>query len=249
MNRFVFISAIIFLLFAACDDVGKNEQLERGKALFESTSLSANNDIACVSCHPAGHLDRQTHEISLLGRNWKTQTLWNVAFTGPWLWDGSQTNLRELNRVLVNDMMGKNPPITEQELDDLTAYVSSIKSPVSPFLNSDFKLNDLQARGKQIFEDPNRGNCTRCHYGEFFTDNNVWQVKIIRNDSIVNGPRIETTSLSGMWDNQPYWHNAQFETIADLLNGHTWIVGPNFTITPPLTSSEKTALTAYLNTL
>lgn len=230
---------IIFIIFS-CSNVVRDTQLEKGKALFEDFSLSKNNTLACISCHPGGNTDRKNHEIGILNRTWDSQTLWNVKHTGPYMWDGEFPNLRSLIKNVVELVMESPKPISDEDLDALTAYVESLKSPVSPFRDTHGNLNELQKTGKAIFEDPNRGNCNKCHLGEYFTDG---QQKLVGKDSL----KINTPSLNGMWDTAPYWHNGRFKTIRELIDGHTWIVGPNDTIN--FTEKEKIALEAYLNAL
>lgn len=241
------LTIILFLLIFSCEETKVDDQIARGKILFHSTALSANNDIACMNCHPYGNVDRRNWDVGLSDgnggtRKWDTQTLWGVDKTAPYLWDGSVSSLKETIRHVVDVVMGQNtnPPISESDLDDLTAFTASFPVPISPFLNTDGSMTDLQKKGKKIFEDPNRGNCTKCHFGESFTDNKKWKV---------GNFWIETPSLLAMWDTHPFWHNGKFKTVWDLLEGHTWIVGPNDTISPALSFDEKKALEAYLNAL
>jgi cytochrome c peroxidase len=236
---------IFILIIISCTEVFRDSQIERGKELFEDVNLSGSKELACISCHPNNNTDRKNHMITILGRTWDSQTLWNVKNTGPYMWQGEFSDLRAVIKVVVEDVMLKPTPISNLDLDALTAYVKSIKSPISPFRDTHGKLNALQLKGKEVFEDPARGNCLKCHFGEFFTD--AQNHKVARNnlDSLL----INTPSLNGMWDTAPYWHNGQFKTIRALIDGHAWINGLNNKIKPPLTEDEKVSLEAYLNAL
>ena len=236
---------IFILILISCNEVFRNSQLERGEELFNDVSLSATGDLACISCHPNNNTDRKNHSISILGRTWDTQTLWNVKNTAPYLWQGEFSDLKTVIKIVVDSIMQKPNPLSEDDLNALTEYVNSIKSPISPFRDTHGKLNEQQLKGKEIFDDPSRGNCLKCHFGDFFTDGQNHKVARTGLDSLP----INTPSLSGMWDTAPYWHNGQFKTIRELIDGHAWINGLNNKIKPPLTENEKVALEAYLNAL
>lgn len=254
MKKLITLSLVIFLtLLFACEETPAEAQLLRGQKLFQDPSLSASGELSCETCHPYGNVDRRQWNVGLpngLGgtRTWDTQTLWGIKNTGPFMWGGELTDLKTLVRHVVDEVMGGGvtTPISESDLDDLTAYVESFPMPQSPFLNTDGAMTELQKKGQRIFEDPQRGDCGRCHVGEFFTDNKVWMVK---NKANSNEFGIETPSLLGMWDTYPYWHTGGMATVRDVLEKHTWITGPNKVIEPPLTSGEKDALEAYLNSL
>lgn len=251
---------LIIVLLLSCSNRDADSIILRGKELFQSVNLSANKNISCVSCHPNGNVNRQSVNVGLTNgngptRKWDTQSLWNVKFTSPYLWGGEsaaffggnwKNQLRETHRHVVDQIMGMPGGISESDLDALTEYVASLRSPKSPFLKSDGNMTDDQLKGKFIFENTNRANCISCHRDEWFTDNQIYPLKNLLGDTIA---MIETPSLSAMWDTAPYWHNGQFKTIKDVLNGHHWIVGPNKTISPPLSSEEKEYLEAYLNAL
>lgn len=250
MKKLLLHLLMIALLLIACEETAADEQLLRGKALFQSKSLSADGSLSCETCHPYGNVDRRQWNVGLpngLGgtRTWDTQTLWGIKDSGPYMWGGELTSLRDLVRHVADQVMG-GTPISESDLDDLTAYVESFPMPQSPFLNTDGSMTEIQKKGKRIFEDPSRGNCTACHFGKTLTDN---KTRAVGNKQNANTFSIETPSLLGIWDTFPFWHDGSMATMKDLLNGHTWIVGPNKIISPPLTSDEKVALEAYLNAL
>lgn len=230
---------ILFVLLFSCENIERNKQVEQGEKLFNDASLSFNGEISCATCHPSGNMDKKNWNV-LLGREWNTQSLWNVMDTGPWLWDGKDMTMKDLITFVINNSMGSPRSLSDSEMDALIAYMETIKAPVSPFLNTDKSLTDIQKEGKALFENPNRANCIKCHNGPFFTDQKKWNV---------NGTMIDTPTLLGMWDTSPYWHNGSMATIRDVINNHPWIVGPNNTISPALTSREKIALEAYLNSL
>lgn len=240
--KYIFFS--VLLLIVSCAEVSRNSQIELGKSLFENESLYKTNadlkNLACVTCHPMGNMNNSAVDNVVeagLTRQWNTPSLWNVDKTAPYLWGGEHSDLTVLTNALMTSFM-KTPPSTE-EVNAMVAYISSIPSPISPFLNTDGSMTESQKRGKILFD--GRANCVRCHGGNWFTDNKRWLV------DATNNVWIETPSLNGMWDTAPYWHNGNMKTIQDVFTNHKWIKQDSIVIN--FTASEKLDLEAYLNSL
>jgi cytochrome c peroxidase len=101
-------------------------------------------DVAVLSDADTSHLGRFAvdDEFSSLGA-FKTSTLRNIAVTAPYMHDGSLATLREVvehynNGGVTNPDDPVNPFIsggirplnlTEQEIDDLVAFMESLTSP------------------------------------------------------------------------------------------------------------------------
>jgi cytochrome c peroxidase len=70
-----------------------------GRKLFFDKRLSADNSISCASCHDPNHGFSEPRAVSIgvrgvLGER-NTNTLLNIAFTSPLMWDGRATTLEE----------------------------------------------------------------------------------------------------------------------------------------------------------
>jgi len=108
----------------------------RGAALFESDATG------CADCHrPPLFTDRQRHDVGTGGHpderkgpDFDTPSLRGVLATAPYLHDGRATTLRE---VLVEhnpvDRHGVTTHLTEQELDDLIAFIVSLPFEIEIF--------------------------------------------------------------------------------------------------------------------
>lgn len=83
-----------------------------GKKLFDSTELSGNRRIACVSCHlpNAAWADRKAKPIADNGRPMarRSQTLYDMAWASVFLWDGRQDSLAGMvsGPIASPDIMG-----------------------------------------------------------------------------------------------------------------------------------------------
>lgn len=97
-----------------------SESLERGKALFER------EDLACASCHTGDALtDNASHAMFGLD-NVNTPTLRGIAASGPYLHDGRANTLRDVVLWSQNGEMGDTSMLSPTEIDDLTAYLTSL---------------------------------------------------------------------------------------------------------------------------
>ena len=85
-----------------------DKQIALGEKLFFDTQLSANNSMACVTCHsPAlGYADAMTVNLDNNGKPLQrnTPTLINSAFQKSFFWDGrSETMIEQISSVFLND--------------------------------------------------------------------------------------------------------------------------------------------------
>lgn len=100
----------------------------RGKKLFEEAR------VGCATCHPGPlFTDLKSYEVGTGGRYDKpgllfdTPTLAEMWRTGPFLHDGSAATIREvLLGASRRDQHGKTSQLSEQQIDDLAAYVLSL---------------------------------------------------------------------------------------------------------------------------
>ncbi|MCR4411991.1 MAG: hypothetical protein NUV77_06145 [Thermoguttaceae bacterium] len=99
---------------------------ERGRRLFESAR------VGCAACHPAPlFTDLRSHNVGSRGPNesserFDTPTLVEVWRTAPYLHDGRYTTVKELLVEGKHALRRVDPPLEEQEIDDLVEYVLSL---------------------------------------------------------------------------------------------------------------------------
>jgi cytochrome c peroxidase len=115
----------------------------RGQALF-SKPFPHDHSLSCAGCHvpSAAFVDHQEHDVSS-GGLFKTPTLLNADFNGPYFHDGRFDNYTQVidhfNRVFD---LGLGP----QDRADLAAYLAAIGSGVRP---------EYQLTGVNVLEDEN----------------------------------------------------------------------------------------------
>jgi mono/diheme cytochrome c family protein len=101
---------------------------QRGKRIFEDPK------VGCATCHPPPlFTDLQKYDVGTrrpmdgAGTNFDTPTLVELWRTAPYLHDGSARTLRDV-LILHNprDKHGATSHLSQQQIDDLTAYVLSL---------------------------------------------------------------------------------------------------------------------------
>ena len=126
-------------LLTACQQTPKVSQtiqidslkaIALGEMLFTDTRLSANNQIACASCHQYNKAFTDGISLSSIGLSGKplqrnAPTLWNIAFAQNGLFaDGGAANLESLVFLPLQhpDEMGQNLKILPEKLRKIPRY-------------------------------------------------------------------------------------------------------------------------------
>jgi cytochrome c peroxidase len=102
---------------------------------------------------------------------------------------------------------------TEQEVEDLFAYLIALRPLPSPHLTPDGKLTAAAEHGKTLFE--GKASCARCHPAPYFTDKKMHNVGVLSS----NEPdgRYDTPSLIEAYRTAPYLHDGRALTLKDVL--------------------------------
>ena len=107
---------------------------------------------------------------------------------------------------------------TEQEVDDLFAYLISLRPVPSTYLTADGKLTEAAQRGKQLFE--GKASCAQCHPGPYFTDKKMHNVGTLSDHYEEKDSRYDTPSLIEAYRTAPFLHDGRALTIKDVLTKH-----------------------------
>ena len=91
----------------------------RGQALFQSA------EVGCASCH-TGDRFTDNNSYAIKGQLVNTPPLQGIAGTGPYLSDGSAPTLRSVLEWARSGEMGNTSSLTDAEMDDLEAYLSTL---------------------------------------------------------------------------------------------------------------------------
>lgn len=249
-------------------------QVFLGKQIFynaEDQRMNHDSYLSCASCHLDGGSDGRTWDftdrgeglrntITLLGRSGPGQgrVHWTANFDeiqdfehdirGPFDGDGFMSNAA-FNAGTRNTPLGDRKAGFSPELDALAAYVGSLTNvPPSPYRNQDGSLTADGVAGKALFQSL---GCAACHSGNQFTDSATGVLHDVGTLKPSSGQRLgqpltglDTPTLKGLWEAQPYLHDGSAPTVMDVLAtaNPTGMHGNTATLTP----TQLNQLAAYL---
>lgn len=223
--------------------------IEKGRALFNDTSLSANVQASCATCHPMnGHTDNKTYvgldvvpDGDPKGRS--TPTLWGAGIRqAEWSWAGNipsiETNIRG---IIVNRMKGAEP--AKETLEALAAYVKSLPNGPAPFLNTDGMPRDTAPadvrRGYALFS--GKAGCMTCHSPASYDKKGP--------EDVGSGGPFKVPSLRNVSKTGPYFHDGRFRNLDEAV-GFMWdFYKRKNDSKDTLSDAEKRDLVAFLRAL
>jgi cytochrome c peroxidase len=219
--------------------------VQRGQALFFSSAraeLSRDRWIGCASCHFDGGIDGRTWNTSPGPRN--TQALFSVHETHPLHWSADRASVQDFQKTIQNEMGGKGLPVAE--LDDLAAFVNSLRLPPNPFREMDGSLSAAARRGRQVFESP-KTQCAACHPAPLYTDRKLHDVGTGEGAAERMGNQFDTPSLRGIYATAPYLHDGSADTLKNVLLAKN--ARDRHGVTSHLSAQEVADLIAFLRSL
>lgn len=210
---------------------------DRGERLFFDARLAHDGWMSCHSCHAEGHTIGarvDTLGDGDYGAPKRVPSLLGTEGTGPWAWDGSMPTLEAQIRKSVRKTMHGHP-LGEQQVQDLAAYLRSLKPPPPAQPTPDRQT--LRA-GRRVFE--TRG-CAKCHQGRRHTTSGVFHVglKDENGRSAFNPP-----SLRGVGQRAPLFHDGRAANLDAVLDRFRHQLGNQ-----PLGARARATLLAYLRSL
>ncbi|MCS6838725.1 MAG: c-type cytochrome, partial [Bdellovibrionaceae bacterium] len=140
----------------------------------------------------------------------------------------------------------------------LAAFQRTISHGLTPYerwLNGDDSaLNTEAQEGFKLFISERIG-CIRCHNGDNFSDQRLWDIGVVTKDRGAGAFNFKTPTLWGVASRGPYMHNGSENTLADVLELYSQggrVKRPTLSplIKPlNLSNEEKAQLIAFLQSL
>jgi len=251
------------------------EKVALGRRLFHDPRLSRDGTIACTTCHdPArAFTDGRSLAVGVSGRQGRRNvpTLVNRAWGRSFFWDGRVRTLEEQVLRPIEDPNEMDLPardaatrvgVSTSELSQaLAGYVRSIMAGDSPYdrfiAGNRTALTDQQQMGLQIFR--GKGNCTRCHVGPTFTDEQLHNTGVAWRDGRLADEgggegTFKTPTLREVARTAPYMHDGSFDTLRQVVEFYDGGGNTNPALDSEirplrLTESEKRALVGFLSSL
>lgn len=218
---------------------------KRGQRLFFTSALpeiTRDHWVSCVSCHFDGGTDGRTWNTARGPRN--TQPLFNIHETHPLHWSADRDSVQDFQKTLQGEMGGRG--LAPAQLDDLAAFVNSIRLPANPNAKPDSPSAASAQRGQVVFASA-RTQCAACHTPPLYTDRKLHDVGTGAGPDEKVGPQFDTPSLRGLFATAPHLHDGSAATLKEVLKGKN--PGDRHGVTSHLTAEELDDLAAFLLTL
>ncbi len=199
----------------------------RGRRMLNSAGHTFQNQYACYTCHPDVHEDGLVYNMASkdMGRNLaNTQSLRDIGDTPPFKWNGKNQTIYKQDGMRFSTVLTRTEPFSYKDLDALVAYiVTGVPYPPNLMYNPNGELNDMQLRGKAIFERthdnsgkeiPASNRCITCHPPPYYTNRKMADVGTLAasDDSML----FDTPHLNNIYASSPYLHDGRAKTLEEI---------------------------------
>jgi len=199
----------------------------RGRRLLNNAGHTFQNQYACYTCHPDVHEDGLVYNMASkdMGRNLaNTQSLRDIGDTPPFKWNGKNQTVYKQDGMRFSTVLTRTEPFSHKNLDALVAYiVTGVPYPPNLTYNPTGELNDMQLRGKALFERthdnygneiPENNRCVTCHPAPFYTNLQMADVRTLAatDDSML----FDTPHLNNIYASAPYLHDGRAKTLEEI---------------------------------
>ena len=201
--------------------LGKQPELterDKGELLFFNAKLSHDGWMSCNSCHTEGHTNGMVNDNfsdKSFGAPKRVFSLLGKAGTAPFAWNGQAKDLqKQIHNSLRLTMQMDDEP-TEDQLDQIAVFVSSLKRPPSIDVARGQVDAAAVARGKQIFAS---SNCKNCHAPPTYTVSERFDVGLIDKEG---NQAFNPPSLIGVGQRTHFFHDNSAKTLESVFKEHS----------------------------
>jgi YVTN family beta-propeller protein len=229
----------------------------RGERLFFSARFAFQRHFGCANCHIEGTFDGLSWDLEPDGFGKDivdNRLLEDVSETAPFKWNGGNPDLETECGPRTEKFFYRSQSYNREELADLVAFIKAIPLRPNRYRLPNGELTPAQERGKAIYERtrakngraiPELNQCSVCHSGKHFTDQQLHDVGSGKPTD--RSPLIDTPQLTNIALTAPYLHDGSARSLEEI-----WTVfNPKDThgVTNDLQKDELNDLIEYLKTL
>lgn len=197
----------------------------RGGQLFNNAGHTFHNQYSCYTCHPDGHEDGLTYDLTGSGRNLaNVQTLRDLYGTAPFKWIGTNQSVYKQCGMRFSMFVTRTESFSPEDLDAVVAYIMrELTHPPNLHRAPNAELTDAQKRGKAIYERtittdgreiPEKDRCITCHSGPNYSNFQMADVgtnKENEDESLFDAP-----NLNNVYESAPYLHDGRAATLEEI---------------------------------
>ena len=197
----------------------------RGGQLFNNAGHTFHNQYSCYTCHPDGHEDGLTYDLTGSGRNLaNVQTLRDLYGTAPFKWIGTNQSVYKQCGMRFSMFVTRTESFSPEDLDAVVAYIMrELTHPPNLHRAPNAELTDAQKRGKAIYERtittdgreiPEKDRCITCHSGPNYSNYEMADVgtnKENEDESLFDAP-----NLNNVYESAPYLHDGRAATLEEI---------------------------------
>lgn len=197
----------------------------KGGQLFRNAGHTFHEQYSCYTCHPDGHEDGLTYDLTGSGRNLaNVQTLRDLNGTAPFKWVGTNQSVYKQCGMRFSMFVTRTESFSPENLDALVAYIlRELTHPPNLHSLPGGQLTEAQKRGKLIYERtmtndnreiPVKDRCITCHSGPNYSNLEMADVGTIKdNDS----PTLfDAPNLNNVYESAPYLHDGSAATLEEI---------------------------------
>ena len=196
-----------------------------GGILFNNAGHTFHNQYSCYTCHPDGHEDGLTYDLTGSGRDFaNVQTLRDLNGTAPFKWIGTNQSVYKQCGMRFSMFVTRTESFNPEELDAVVAYIMrELTHPPNLHRASDGALTDAQKRGREIFnrtmtndgrEIPVKDRCATCHSGPNYSNFQMADVGTLKD---YDSPTLfDAPNLNNVYESAPYLHDGSAATLEEI---------------------------------
>ena len=199
--------------------------VRHGARLFYNSGGTFHGQYSCSTCHPDGHEDGLTWDLTGMGRDLEnTISLLDVNNTSPFKWNGKNVSIYMQCGMRFSRFVTRTESYNTRDLNALVGYIHrDLRNHPNPHQLPGGELTEAQQRGKEIFERthdnygreiPERNRCVTCHPAPYFTDRTRADVGTIFETD--NPIPFDTPKLNNIAFSAPYLHDGRAATLEEI---------------------------------
>jgi len=196
-----------------------------GGQLFNNAGHTFHNQYSCYTCHPDGHEDGLTYDLTGSGRNLaNVQTLRDLHGTAPFKWVGTNQSVYKQCGMRFSKFVTRTESFSPKDLDAVVAYIMrELTHPPNLHRPEGAGLTEAQIRGKALYERsttndgraiPEKHRCTTCHNGPNYSNYQLADVGSLKPND--DPTLFDAPNLNNVYESAPYLHDGSAATLEEI---------------------------------